>query len=152
MSKKKINSHHLHSKKKEEAALEEKERKKASFERNKKYLLPLLLNTVLFYGVYAVLCNTPAYLAVLWIYFAALLGFSAAYVIYNRGFFRKNLTVEMLPDTMSLEEKEAFLNDVKHRADSSKWMITIIFPLVMTFMIDIVILFMLEPFMESLGL
>lgn len=152
MSKKKINSHALHKKRAEDSAALERERKKASFDRNKKYLLPLIMNTVLFYGVYAVLCNTPAYNAVLWIYFGALTGFAAAYVIYNRGFFRKNVTADMLPDSMSDIEKQEFLDRVKQRADKSKWMITVIFPLVMTFMIDIVVLFMLEPFMESLGL
>ena len=152
MSKKKINSHSYHSRKKEERAAEEKARKKASFEKNKKYLLPLLLNTVLFYAVYAVLCNTPAYNIVLWVYAAALTGFSAAYLIYNRGLSHRKLTEDMLSDDMSPEQKRAFIEDIKARSDKSKWMITIIFPLVMTFMIDIVILFMIEPFMESLGI
>ena len=152
MSKKKINSHAYHSKNKADRAVEEKDRKKASFEKNKKYLLPLLLNTVLFYAVYAVLSNTPLCNIVLWVYFAALTGFAIAYVIYNRGFSHRNITVDMLSDTMTAEEKQRFLDDIKERAQKSKWMITIIFPLVMTFMIDIVILFMIEPFMETLGL
>ena len=152
MSKKKINSHAYHSKKSEDRAAEEKARKQASFNRNKKYLLPLILNTVIFYAVYAVLCNTPACQAVMWIYFAALVSFSTVYVVYNRGFAFKKPSVEMLSDTMTADEKQSFIDDINTRAARSKWMITIIFPLVMTFMIDIVILFMLEPFMESLGL
>lgn len=149
MSKKKTD---YYSRKKEEASAEEKARKQESFKRNKKYILPLLFNTVIFYAVYAILSNTPACNAVLWIYFAALVGFAIAYVIYNRGFVYKNVTAEMLSDTMTAEEKQQLLSNVKSRSDRSKWMITIIFPLVMTFMIDIVILFMLEPFMETLGL
>lgn len=152
MSKKKIKSHAYPSKNKADNAIEEKAKKKASFEKNKKYLLPLLLNTVLFYAVYAVLNNTPFYIVVLWVYFVALTGFTLAYIIYNRGFSHRNITADMLSDTMTAEEKQKFLDDIKERSQKSKWMITIIFPLVMTFMIDIVILFMIEPFMESLGL
>ena len=33
------------------------------------------------------------------------------YVIYNRGFSRRGLTPEMLPDTMSAEEKQEFIED-----------------------------------------
>ena len=152
MSKKKINSHAYHSKKSEDRAAEERARKQASFNKNKKYLLPLILNTIIFYVVYAVLCSTPACPAAMWIYSAALVGFAIAYIVYNKGFAFKKISVDMLPDTMTAEEKQTFIDEINERAARSKWMITIIFPLVMTFMIDIVILFMLEPFMESLGL
>ena len=139
--------------KKEDAAAAARERKKAAFQKNKKYLLPLLLNTVLFYALYAVLSNTSACMIVLWAYFILLIGFSMAYIIYNHGFYRKNLTPEMLPDSMSDEEKQAFIDEGKARMDKSKWMITIIFPLVMTFIFDIIILFMIEPlFGGSMGL
>jgi len=89
---------------------------------------------------------------VLWVYFALTLGFSIAYIVYNRGFSRKNLTLDMLPDTMSDAEKQAFIDDGNERLDKSKWMITIIFPLIMTFMIDIVVLFMMEPLIDALGI
>lgn len=134
---------------------EERERKRESFNKNKRYLIPLVLNTVLFYSLYALLtylsgselvCNI-----IMWVYAAALVGFALGYIIYNRGLSRKNVTVEMLPDTMSCEEKQAYLDEITRRADKSKWMITIIFPLVMTFMIDTVLLFMIEPLIEKLG-
>lgn len=150
--KKKKKSYTYLSAEKEDLAAEARERKKKAFEKNKKYLLPLLMNTVLFYGVYAVLINTPVCTAVMWTYFALLLGFSVAYIIYNQGFFRKNLTTEQLPSGMSDQEKREFLDEGKRRMDKSKWMITVIFPLVMTFVIDMVILFMLEPLMQTLGI
>lgn len=130
----------------------EKEKKDAAYKKNRKYLIPLALNTVLFYGVYGVLSNTPACTAVMWIYAVALLGFALAYVIYNHGFYKKNITPEMLPSSMSDEEKQAFIDDGKRRIEKSKWMITIIFPLVVTFMIDMVILFMVEPIIKTMGL
>ena len=151
MAKKKKNHSYL-PKDREDAAAEAKKRKEAAFKRNRKYIWPLILNTVAFYGIYAVLNNTPACTVVMWLYFALLIGFAAAYVIYNQGFFRNNLTPEQLPSSMSDEEKQAFIDEGKRRSEKSKWMITIIFPLVMTFIIDIVILFMPEPLIEMLGI
>ena len=154
MNKKKKNNnyHSFLSKEKEDIAAAARERKKEAFKKNKKYLLPLLVNTVLFYAVYSVLSNTPACTIVLWVYAALTVGFSITYIIYNRGFTRKNLTPDMLSDTMTAEEKQRFIDDGNERLDKSKWMITIIFPLVMTFMIDIMILFMIEPLIDSLGI
>ena len=136
---------------KESISAAARERKKAAFQKNKRYILPLLLNTVLFYAVYSILCNTPACTVVMWVYFALLVGFAVAYIVYNQGFYRKDLTADMLPDTMSEEEKKAFIDEGIRRGERSKWMITIIFPLVMTFIIDIMILFMIEPLLTSLG-
>lgn len=150
--KKKKNNRALLSPEKEESAAAARARHQAAFKRNKRYLLPLLANTLLFYGAYAVLSETPVCTAVLWIYFALLIGFSAAYVIYNQGFYRKNITPDMLPDTMTAEEKQAAIDEGKTRLEKSKWMITIIFPLVMTFILDILILFMIEPIIDALGI
>ena len=129
----------------------ERERKNAAFKKNKRFIFPLIINTVIFYTVYAIFSNTQFYSVTLWTYFALLLGFSAAYVIYNQGFYRKNITPEQLPSSMTDEEKQVFIDEGKSRMERSKWMITIIFPLVITFLIDMVILFMIEPLIESLG-
>lgn len=42
------------------------------------------------------------------------------YVIYNRGFSRRGLTPEMLPDTMSEEEKQEFIADGEQRLRRSR--------------------------------
>ena len=63
------------------------------------------------------------------------------YIIYNRGFSRRNLTPEMLPDEWSEEQKIAYISDGAQRLKKSKWMLTIIFPLVLTFMFDCIELF-----------
>ena len=122
-------------------------KKSESFKKNKKYLLPLILNTVLFFGLYSILVNISetVMMATLWTYFALTLGFSAAYVIYNRGFSRMNVTPDMLPSSMSAEEKEAFINDGKMRLEKSKWMLTIIFPLLVTFILDSLNIYILDP-------
>ena len=69
-----------------------------------------------------------------------------AYLIYNRFLYRKGVTHEDLPDTMTYEEKQAFIDDGNARLKKSKWMMLIILPLVVTFLIDTFDLFILEMF------
>ena len=131
-------------------AAEKKARRDAAFKKNRRYILPLILNTIVFFGLYSYLVDvSPSVMMVtLWVYFALTAGFCFAYVIYNRGFSRMNLTPDMLPDSMSAEEKAAFIEDGKDRIEKSKWMITIIFPLLMTFILDIVYMYIIEPMFE----
>ena len=126
------------------------ERKQAAFKKNKKYILPLVINTILFFGVYSVLVRQSKgiMMATLWTYFALTIIFSFSYIIYNRGFSRMSVTPEMLPSSMSPEEKEEFIENGKVRLEKSKWMLLIIFPLLMTFIFDIVGIFLLEPIIE----
>ena len=115
--------------------------------------LLLLVNTVLFFGVYKALLfyaegtgETFLSFCVMILYMALLLGFTLAYLIYNRFLYRKGLTAEDLPDTMTPAQKEAFLEDGRERLRRSKWMMLIILPLVLTFLFDCVDLFILELF------
>ena len=121
--------------------------------KNLRYLLLLVLNTVLFFSVYRVLLyyadmakNAIYSFCTMLLYMALLLGFVIAYLIYNRFLYRKGLTEQDLPDTMSPEEKKAFLDDGNERLKKSKWMMLIILPLVITFLIDAVDLFILDLF------
>ena len=116
---------------------------------NKKYLLPLVLNTVVFLIAYWFFMNQPFYKTVLWIYFALTLGFALVYVVYNRAFTRKGVTPEMLPSSMTEEEKAEFIADGERRLKKSKWMLTIIFPLILTFFIDMFVLFVAEPLLSG---
>ena len=117
------------------------------------YLLILAVNTVLFFAVYRTLLfyteltQQPfASFVVFVLYGVLLVGFVLAYLIYNRFLYRKGLTPEQLPDDWSAEQKCAFLADGERRLERSKWMMTIIFPLLFTFLIDTFDLFILEPF------
>ena len=118
-----------------------------------RYLPILILNTILFFSVYKVLLyygeltdRTFYSYCVLVLYTVLLLGFLLAYLIYNRFLYRKNLTPEQLPDSMTAEQKEAFLADGRARLERSKWMMLIILPLVLTFLFDAVDLFILDLF------
>ena len=125
-------------------------------DQNKKNLRTLgllALNTLLFFVLYRVLLyytemtDNPYYsFIVMVLYMALLLGFVLAYLIYNRFLYRRGLTHEDLPDTMSPVEKQAFLDDGEKRLKKSKWMMLIIFPLVFTFLIDAIDLFVFDIF------
>ena len=121
--------------------------------KNKKvfYAILLVVNTVLCFALYRILLfyagmtdDTFPSFVVMVVYFALLLGFTLGYLIYNRFFYRKGLLPEQLPDTWSAEEKTAFLADGERRLQKSKWMILVIFPLVFTFLMDAIDLFILD--------
>ena len=121
--------------------------------KNLRYLLFLALNTILFFGVYRVLlhyaelANDAVYsFCIMVLYMVLLVSFILGYLIYNRFLYRKNLTPDDLPDTMSAEEKQAFLEDGKKRLEKSKWMMLFIFPLALVLLLDAADLFIFDLF------
>ncbi len=108
----------------------------------KQRMILLLANSAILMSVYfyAASLGFPIY----YIYFAlgGILGL--VYVIYNKGFSGKNITPEMLPDHMTPEQKQAFIEDSKRRLRSSRWMLTILVPILFTFAADLFYLFVLE--------
>lgn len=116
-----------------------------------RYVLPLCINTVLFFAVYRVLLfyaemteETFYSFLVMVLYMTLLLGFVLAYIIYNRFFYRKGVTPEQLPAEWSEAKKQEFIEDAVRRTERSRWMLTVIFPLVVTFFIDTVDLFIID--------
>ena len=120
--------------------------------KNFRRLLLVFVNTVLFFMVYRVLLyyaemtdETFWSALVMAFYTALLLGFVLAYLIYNRFLYRKGVTAEQLPDTMTDEEKQAFIDDGNRRLEKSRWMMVVILPLVLVFLLDAIQLFIWEP-------
>jgi membrane protein insertase Oxa1/YidC/SpoIIIJ len=114
-------------------------------------LILLVVNTLLFFTVYRVLIyygdmtqKTFGSFVVMVTYMALLLGFVLAYLIYNRFLYRKGITREQLPDDWSEEEKTAFIEDGERRLKRSSWMMLIIFPLIFTFLMDAIDLFIID--------
>ena len=66
--------------------------------------------------------------------------FLFAYIIYNRAFTRDGITPEMLPDTMTEQEKADFIQSGADRKRRSKWMIVVLFALFVPLAIDFLIL------------
>ena len=58
---------------------------------------------------------------------------------------------DMLPEEWSEEQKLAYISDGERRLKKSKWMLTIIFPLVLTFLFDCIELFWGDMFARWFG-
>ena len=88
---------------------------------------------------------------VMWGYMIALAVLVLVYIFYNRGFTRKGITVEMLPDDWSDAKKREFVADGKRRLKASKWMLVLIVAFLVTFMIEALILFVSPTLKDMLG-
>ena len=115
------------------------------------YTILLCGNTVLLFVIYRVLIaygemtdKTIFSFVTMVVYLALLLGFSLAYVIYNRFFWRWGVTADRLPEAWSAVQKQQFLDLTAARRERSKWLLLIIFPLIITFLFDAFDLFLLD--------
>ena len=81
-----------------------------------------------------------------WIVLAVL---AITYVIYNRGFTQKSLTAEMLPESWDAEKKARYIEDAQKRDSRSRWMLTVIIPVMIPIMLDAISLFT-WPIIENL--
>lgn len=114
-------------------------------------LLILLGNTVVIFGIYRVAIYMRYFEIVLIAYMIITAGLAGAYVIYNRGFSRRGITPDMLPDTMTDEEKAEFIGDGERRLKKSKWMLTLIFPFLVTFLYELLELFVFDYIKQLFG-
>ncbi len=98
--------------------------------------------------------TTPLY-AVMIAYSVAFAAILITYLAYNRAFVNKDVTVDMLPDDWSEEKKQRFVDDNRRRAERSRWMVTLIIPFAIVFMVEAVYLFVwdgvLSEFFKGLG-
>lgn len=113
---------------------------------NWKLLLILTVNTVVILGVYLLAMRFYYFEYILAAYMILTAGFSIAFVVYNRGFSRRGVTPDMLPDTMTPEEKAGFIADGEMRLKKSKWMLTVILPFLFTFAYELINLYFAEFF------
>ena len=110
--------------------------------------LLLLFNTALFIALYFVLIDLgvwfmpPIYLAI-----GAV--FAVVFIVYNRGFYAKNATVEELPNTMTREEKLSYIQDGKNRLNRSRWMLTVLIPLILAVAADLAYLYIF-PYLQEM--
>ena len=83
---------------------------------------------------------------VMWGYMISLAVLVLVYIFYNRGFSRKGVTPEMLPDEWSDEKKRDFIYDGQRRMKKSKWILALIIAFVTTFLVEALILFVAPMF------
>ena len=80
---------------------------------------------------------------VMFIYMAVLALLVLAYIIYNRGFSRKGVTVDMLPLEWSEEKKLQFVESGRIRLEKSKWLLIFIISFMFTFIVEAFALFVI---------
>jgi len=106
--------------------------------------LKLVLSTVIAMGIYFYLSSTALWKVAVIAYVAIASVLIVAYFIINRAFTGSGVTYEMLPDTMTQKEKEEYLADVADRERRSRPMLMVIFPVIITLLVDLFRLFVLD--------
>ena len=114
-------------------------------------LLCLIAVTMVIFCLYRFLIDHYYFEIVLGIYMAIAVVVIFAYVIYNRGFSRKGVTAEMLPDTWSDEEKREFIEDGERRLRKSRPLLVLCFAFAFTFLFDVIELFCFPLIQEIFG-
>ena len=97
-------------------------------------------------GLYFFLMSTPLWMITVIAYITVASVLIIAYFIVNRAFTGSGVTYEMLPDTMTHKEKEEYLADVADRERRSRPMLMVIFPVIVTLLVDLFKLFVLDGF------
>ncbi len=105
--------------------------------------------TMVVFCVYRFLLDKHYFEYVLAAYMAIAAIVIFTYVIYNRGFSRRGLTPEMLPDTMTKEQKQEFIEDGERRLRCSRPLLMLIFAFSFTFVYDIIEL-VTVPFIKEI--
>ncbi len=104
-------------------------------------MLLLICNTALFVAVYFTLPQLLHFRFLPLIYLIIGAGLALWFVIYNKGFIHRNVKPEDLPETLSPEEKEQWRAEGELRFRRSRWALTIIIPILITFLFDMLYLF-----------
>ena len=112
-------------------------------------LILLVAVTAVVFAVYRFFLQTPYFVTVLIVYMVLGAVLVFGYVIYNRGFSRRGITVEMLPDSWSEEQKTEFIEDGERRRTRSRWMLIPMFAFLFTFAVDMIELWVL-PVIQNL--
>ena len=116
--------------------------KELTQEAKKRFSAVLFMSLALLILYYGILLIWPAMtMVIMGIYMVAFAGLLVIYLIYNRGFVNKGVTEEMLPDTWNQEKKDAFIQGEIERAEKSRWMLVLIIPFAVVFMVEALYLF-----------
>ena len=113
------------------------------------YIISTALLSLLLFLIYRVSLASPVFPYVMWSYMVILTVLVVLYILYNRGFSRKGITVDMLPDEWDDDKKQSFVEDADKRLEGSKWMLVLIISFLLTFFLDAVELFVIDKFIRS---
>ena len=105
-------------------------------------MLFLIANTIGFTALYYIL-PMLGFFYMPHVYLIAGGGLALWYIIYNRGFTLKGKTPDMLSDTLSLEERQELIRVSEEHFEKTRWVLLILLPLLLVFLIDTIYLFMI---------
>lgn len=80
--------------------------------------------------------------AVMIIYMVSFGGLLVSYLVYNRAFINKDVTIDMLPEDWPEEKKQAFVDGNRQRAERSRWLLLLLIPFIFVFMAEALYLFL----------
>ena len=108
------------------------------------FMLTAILSVVLlaFYQISTMFAFFPIVLSV---YIIVLPVLVLVYIFYNRGFSRRGVTVDMLPETWGEQKKQDYVNNANLRLKRSRWMLSVILAILVTFFVDAIMLFVISP-------
>ncbi len=124
--------------------LEKLENGKKPNPNKKKNIVRLLLTAALSLVLllfYRVMLLSQYFPIVMWSYMIILTVLIVVYIVYNRGFSRKGVTEDMLPEDWDIERKQSFVQSGKDRMERSKWMLMLIIAFLVTLLADAIELF-----------
>lgn len=125
--------------------------KKPISRKAKKQLFYIILLTIVFMFLYFTLTSLDGLIyPTMIIYMVAFAALLIAYIIYNRAFYGKDITVEMLPEDWDEEKKQNFVDGYRIRLEKSRWMLTFIIPLTFVFMAEMLYLFVWDGWLSNL--
>jgi hypothetical protein len=125
-----------------------KERKPVTKEAKRTALL-LLCNTTLGLAIYFG-CIAAGLPWIMFVYAGLAAVLLIGYVIYNQGFVLRGVTPEMLDDQLPLEERESMIARAAARYEASRWIMTLIIPLVVAVLVDALYIYLLSDLIALL--
>ena len=93
------------------------------------------MNTILFFGLYYA-CVAMRFNAVFFVYIGLAAVLLIIYAVYNQGFVLRGATPEMLDEKLPLAQRQAMIDQAAARDTASRWMLTLILPLIVTVLAD----------------
>lgn len=94
--------------------------------------------------------SVGAYIAVIAIYSIITLAAAVWYILYNRGLAGTKLTSDMLPKEWSAEQKKEFMDNYTARRQKSKKVLLILIPMIATFFLEVLDIYVLQGILSYL--
>ncbi|MBQ7397611.1 MAG: hypothetical protein IJW09_02150 [Clostridia bacterium] len=130
--------------------LQRKKTRKPITKEAKKTALLLLMNTLLALLIYFG-CIALGFSAIFFVFVTLAAVLLLVYVIYNQGFVLRGATPEMLDENLPVEERQAMIDKAAARYTSSRWMMTVIIPLIVAVLADALYVYFLADLIRLIG-